>query len=114
LPALLALLQERERRRAQVRAELAALGRERSAASCQGLDMGRVLDALRAALSDWRGTLRQEAPQARQALSALLAGRLVFTPRGEGRDLYYEFTGPGTLSKVIARLALPMELVPPG
>jgi site-specific DNA recombinase len=114
LPALLALLQERERRRAHVRGELAALDRERGATSCQGLDMGRVVDALRDQLTDWQGMLRQEGPQARQALSALLAGRLVFTPRGEGRARYYEFTGPGSLSKVVAGLALPMELVPPG
>ena len=113
LPALLALLQERERRRAYVRGELAgstASGPPRRARDC---DMGRVLDSLREQLTDWQGLLRQEAPQARQALSALLAGRLIFTPRGEGRALL-RIHRPGTLSKVIAGLALPMELVPPG
>ena len=69
---------------------------------------------MREALTDWRAMLRQEAPQARHALGALVTGRLVFVPRGEGRDRYYEFEGPGSLDKVIAGLTLPMELVPPG
>ena len=55
-----------------------------------------VCSAISAAkLTDWQGLLRQEAPQARQALSALRAGRLVFTPRGDERERYYEFAGPG-------------------
>ena len=57
--------------------------------------------------------LRQETPEARQALRALLAGRLVFTPRGGGEERYYEFEGPGTVSRVIAGLALPKGVVTP-
>jgi hypothetical protein len=79
-----------------------------------GVHRSRVLDELRDRLTDWQGLLRQEIGPARQALSALLAGRLIFTPLGEGRDRYCEFTGPGSLGKVIAGLVLPTELVPPG
>ena len=84
-----------------------------------GVDIGRrtVLDSqrqVRQALTDWQGMLRQEAPHTRQALSALLTGQLIFAPRGEGRDRFYEFSGPGSLDRVIAGLTLPMELVPPG
>ena len=75
--------------------------------------MARVLDELRGQLTNWQGMLRQEAPQARQALFALLAGRLIFTPKGEGRARFYEFSGPGTLSKVIAGVALSKGLVSP-
>jgi hypothetical protein len=48
---------------------------------------------MRDALTDWQGLLRQETPQARPALTALLAGRLIFTPKGDDPTRYYEF-GP--------------------
>jgi DNA invertase Pin-like site-specific DNA recombinase len=112
LGALLTALQERERRRAELRAELAAL--ERVTEGAASLDVVETLDMMRRALTDWQGMLRQEGPQARHALSAMLAGRLIFTPQRAGSERYYEFAGPGTLRKVIAGLALPMELVPPG
>jgi site-specific DNA recombinase len=111
LESLVGLLQERERRRAQVRAALAELERQHHT---QRRGAGDTLAVMRKALTDWQAMLRQEGPQARPALSALLTGRLTFTPRGEGRARYYAFAGPGSLDKVIAGLALPMELVPPG
>jgi hypothetical protein len=43
----------------------------------------------------------QEPPEARRALQALLAGRLVFTPRERDGRLVYEFEGPGTVSPVV-------------
>jgi hypothetical protein len=55
--------------------------------------------------------LRQAPSAARQALTSLLAGRLVFTPRARTSERFYEFAGPGTLSKVIAGLALPRGVV---
>jgi hypothetical protein len=88
-------------------------GLERVTDGAGPFDLPGTLTALREQLTDWQGMLRQEGPQARQALSALLAGRIVFKPSGEGQGRYYEFAGPGTLRKVIAGLALPMELVPP-
>ncbi len=111
LAALLAALQARERRRQALHAEL--VGLEHVTAGAGRFDLAGTLTALREQLTDWQGMLRQEGPQARHALSALLAGRLTFTPRGEGQGRYYEFAGPGTLRKVIAGLAFPMELVPP-
>src|SRR4029453_5536462 len=74
---------------------------------------GDTLAVMRKALTDWQAMLRQEGPQARPALAGLLTGGLTFPPRGEGRARYYAFAGPGSLDKVIAGLALPMELVPP-
>jgi hypothetical protein len=70
------LLQERERQRAQVRAALAQPERQHDKRG----DAEDALAMVREALTDWQGMLRQEAPHGRQALSALLIGRLVFTP----------------------------------
>jgi len=111
LPSILEAIQHREQRRAQVQAALAQQERQKHTRS-RGVD--DALAVMRGALTDWQGMLRQETPHARQALSALLTGRLVFAPRGEGRDRYYEFSGPGSLDRVIAGLTPPMELVPPG
>ena len=61
LPALVALLQERERRRAHVRAALAAAERRPATHGDVG-DLRHVLDVMRAALTDWQGMLRQEPP----------------------------------------------------
>jgi hypothetical protein len=108
LSALMAALQERERRRAYLRAELGALERR---ARREAVDVDLVLDLLREALTDWRGLLRQKTGPARQALASLLAGRLVFTPRECADGRFYEFEGPGTISKVIAGIALPRGLV---
>jgi DNA invertase Pin-like site-specific DNA recombinase len=110
LSALLTALREREQRRARLLVDLASGERPRPGRN--GLDLRRVLGDLREKLADWQGLLRQEAPEARRALSALLAGRLIFTPHGEGRERYYEFAGPGNLGKVVSGLALPTELVP--
>jgi len=51
--------------------------------------------------------LRQETGPARQALKSLPAGRLIFTPRERDGERYYEFEGPGTVSRIIAGLTLP-------
>ena len=100
LPALLAGLQDRERRRAHLRAELAGLERERAGTGT--FDVERVLDELRGALTDWQGLLRQETGPARQALSALLAGRLIFTPDARDGERFYTFSGQGTITPVLA------------
>jgi site-specific DNA recombinase len=108
LAGLLGAMQERERRRAHVRTEITAIeqaGRRTDDSSA------RILDRLRGHLTDWQGLLRQETGPARQALTALLAGRLIFTPRERDGARYYEFEGPGTVSNVIAGLMLPKALV---
>ena len=72
-----------------------------------------MLARLREPLHDWQVLLRQDPPHARQALRALLAGRLVFTPRAENGRRFYEFEGPATLDKVFAGLVFPKSLVTP-
>ena len=83
---------------AGVQAELAALGRETERIQ----PVAVLLDQLREHLADWRATLPQETGPARQALRALLAGRLAFTAVEENGRRGYRFEGPGTLDKVIA------------
>lgn len=70
-----------------------------------------MLDRLRGHLTDWQGLIRQETGPARQALTALFAGRLIFTPRERDGARYYEFEGPETVSNVIAGLMLPKAIV---
>ena len=50
-------------------------------------------------LSEWKGLLAQNVPIARQILRKVLKGRLVFVPRHEGDDHWYEFSGEGSLTK---------------
>jgi site-specific DNA recombinase len=101
LPALLDALQDRERRRAHLRAQLAGVERERASQSRHG-DVAGILDALRGKLTDWQGMLHAEVGPARQALRALLAGRLVFTPEERDGERLYTFEGPGTASPILA------------
>jgi hypothetical protein len=44
-------------------------------------------------LSEWQGLLAQNVPIARQILRKVLEGRLVFVPRHEGAEHWYEFAG---------------------
>jgi len=88
LPALVAALQERERRRTYLRAELAALDRRPNVLR-DGGDVQDALDVMREALTDWRAMLRRELPESRRVLRALLAGRLMFAP---GRPLHVRGT----------------------
>lgn len=66
LPALVAAIQDRERRRTCLRAEVTTL--ERQATQHDVGDDARALDVMRPALTDWQGMLRQEPPAARRAL----------------------------------------------
>jgi len=104
LAALMAALHDRERRRAQLRMELATL--DRASKRDDGVGPG-LLDQLREQLADWQGMLRQEMGPARQALKSLLAGRLIFTPHERDGERYYAFEGPGTVSRIIAGLTHP-------
>ena len=111
LRALIEAMRQREARRAHLAAELAAL--EREAATRHDPDVvNRALDVMREAISNLRGTLRQDIPSARRTLRALLAGRLVFTPQEREGERFYSFEGPGTVSPIIAG-ALPKALVAP-
>jgi hypothetical protein len=109
--ALVDEMRQREAQRAHLAAELGGL--EREAATRRDPDIvTRALDVMREAISNLRGTLRQDIPAARRTLRALLAGRLVFTPQEREGERFYAFEGPGTVSPIIAG-ALPKTFVAP-
>jgi hypothetical protein len=93
LETLFTALRERERRREQLRGQLAALDTARQVAS---LDLRRMRKNLTALLDDWRGLLLGNAAQARQAVLKLVPERLVFSPvTPPACDRVYEFHGEG-------------------
>jgi site-specific DNA recombinase len=102
LETLVTALRERERRREQLRAQLAALEAARSVAT---LDRGRMRTTLTALLDDWRGLLLGQTVVARQAVRKLVPERLVFTPLTtlEGERVY-EFRGEGRLDPILSGL----------
>jgi hypothetical protein len=101
LAALIAARKERERRQQRIRAELAALDRATMKAAPR-FDVRAASAKLRDHLTDWQGMLRQEGPQSRHGLTALLTGRLSFEPKGKDKDRYYEFSGPSSPGKIVA------------
>lgn len=105
MPSLVALLGEREQRRAHVRAALADHERQRVAPR----DAGAVLDVMRAALVEWQATLRAETGAARTALQALIRGRFVFTPVESDGVRGYSFKAEGTIEPVIAGMVQTMS-----
>lgn len=90
IPALIAAMQDRDRRRSHLRTELAALERQAPARHGPG-DVECALDVMREALTDWQGMLRRETGPARRAMQALLKGRLVFTPQEHDAERFYTF-----------------------
>jgi site-specific DNA recombinase len=102
LETLLTALRERERRREQLRAQLAALATARQVAS---LDLGRMRTHLTALLDDWRGLLQGHVVLARQAVRKLVPERLVFTPLTTAAGArVFEFRGEGRLDPILAGL----------
>ncbi|MEE8191631.1 MAG: recombinase family protein, partial [Gemmatimonadales bacterium] len=98
LPSLLVALQERETRRAALRAEqddLAALDRTTH------IDP-RLLEAdIRARVQDWRGLLTRQTTHARRLLRTLLDGPMIFTPLQDDPRAW-EFTAKGRLDRLLA------------
>lgn len=96
LESLLGMLQDREQRRAHVRAALAEHERQR-ARQRRTHDTDAGLAVMLEAIEQWQATLKAEVPAARAALQPLLRGRIVFTPGANG----YIFEGPGTIAPVV-------------
>jgi hypothetical protein len=62
----------------------------------------RLRDVDREALSqldEWRGMLGQNTSRTRQLLRKVLDGRVVFIPRADASDRWYEMAGQATLEK---------------
>ncbi len=108
--ALLAAMQDRETRREQLERRLAAL---EALGKVQKLDRHRLERELKARLADWQGLLSRHVSQTRQILRKLLVGRIRFTPKIEGGERMWEFTGQGVLDRLLAGILFPTALVSP-
>ena len=109
LEALVAAVKDRETLKASLTRDRAALERT---ARLGPAELGRLEAEARARLEDWQGLLSRHVTQARQILRKLLTGHLIFTPKGSGRDRYYEFEGEGTLGKLLSGLSANMVASP--
>ena len=108
--ALLAALQERERRLSALRVELHALGSATRVADTGG----EVLRArLEERLAGWRVVLRRQVGETSQILRHLLVGRLAFTPREDGGGRFYAFEGQGSVSAILSGIVHPEGVVTP-
>jgi hypothetical protein len=112
LPSILDALQARERRRADLLAQLEhqdGLGR-----AVRAIDSKGVRRQLRELLTDSQGLLEGEPAQARQILRKLLEGRVVLTPRISGRERTYEWTATATYGRILTGVVGVTAMVPPG
>ena len=96
---LRAAVEEREQRRAQIRGEQAELVQVTQVAE---LDLPELTREIGGLLTEWRDWIGGHNLKARQILSKLVRGQLVFTPQTEadGRHVV-EFTGLGQLEPIL-------------
>ena len=98
---IVAAVKEREARKAQLVADLAALDTAYEIAAVGPEVRQEAQDQLR----DWRGLLAKQVVVSRQALRKLLGpGRFTFYPMKLGRERYYELGVQPSLEKFFATL----------
>lgn len=102
LPSLLEAIRAREGRRRDLQAHLEHLDGLTKVA--RTWDAAAMADKLRALFHDWTKLLGQEPALGRQVLKKLLVGRLVLTPKVEGRERLYEFSGQASYGRLLAGL----------
>ncbi len=112
LPSLIDGLRARERRRAELQAELAHVRGLHQAATT--LDQPGIRAEIRQWLAEWQGLLEDEPAQARQVLRKLFVGRLVWTPRIEADVVWYDYAVETSYSRILAGVVGVKGVVPPG
>jgi site-specific DNA recombinase len=90
-------LKDRERRRAHLQQELAALD---ARDQLKSFDSPAVARELRRRVKEWRGLVQRNTPIARQVLDRLLADRIAWTPRPD--EGVYEYAGRLHLDRLLA------------
>jgi hypothetical protein len=103
IPAVTAALKEREAQRLRLNDQLAALDAARTEAR-QPFSAARLRKDLRRRMDDWRSLLCRRTPQARQILTKLIDGRLVFTAHPD--EQLYRFKGTATLGHLLEGLVV--------
>ncbi len=99
IPALVQALEERERERTRIEADLQRLGVIEQAHALSAQSIGSDLGAQ---LVDWQGLLRANVQQARQAIRKLLDGRLVVMPNADMTE--FVISGVGVLEPLLTQL----------
>jgi hypothetical protein len=112
LPSVIEALRARERQRAALEAELAAV--RGLAAAARDRDPRGLRGEIRGWLRDWQGLLEGEPAQARQVLRKLLVGRLVWTPTRDAAGVRYAYTASVSYDRVLAGIVGVNSVVPPG
>jgi hypothetical protein len=112
LPSVLAALRDRERQRAALEAELAAM--RGLATAARERDPRGLRAEVRGWLRDWQGLLEGEPAQARQVLRKLLVGRLVWTPERDATGTRYTYRTEVSYARVLAGIVGVNGMVPPG
>ena len=107
IAALTAALKDCERNRQRAQHELSALdGFER----LSSVDVKRIEGDLVNRLTEWRALLKRQTPIARQMLSRIIDGRIVFTPHRD--ETVYEFAGRANFDRLLPGILLPQGVVP--
>ena len=109
LPSILAALKDRERQREEFRRRL----RDAERAVAAGRAAQSLEEVVRARLADWTGLLQRQVPQARQILKKLLRGSLLFAPKIEEDEGFFEFQGDVSLERILAGIAQSSKVARP-
>jgi hypothetical protein len=104
LPALVAAVTDRERRRATLQGELARLAPRDAVPK---VNRWRALRELEEILANTRQLLAGQVGPARQVLRQLFPGRLMFTPRRDEGGVYYAFRGEAAIGRLFEGSILP-------
>jgi site-specific DNA recombinase len=110
LDDLVAALQERDARRGALERDLASCAPP--ATAVPPADVRRVQRELVSLASSWRKVLVERPQEARPIVSALLAGRVTFTPLEKRRS--WELRGRGTIAGLLSRRLSVGMASPPG
>jgi hypothetical protein len=110
LPSILEALRDRERRRRDLREQLAQVdGLVLLAHRPEELDR-----ELTTKLTEWQGLLERQPIQARQLLRKLLAGRVMYTPHHDEEGGFYEFAGQASWGKLLTGVVGQLRWCPRG
>jgi hypothetical protein len=103
IPAVTHALKDREAQRLRLHEQVAALDATMAKAR-QPFSAALLRKDLRRRMDEWRSLLCRQTPVARQILTKLIDGRLVFTAHPD--EQVYRFTGTATLGNLLAGLVV--------
>lgn len=111
LSSVVTALRKREDERATIRRRIEAVEQGQTLAASAP---SRLRDELAGRLADWRGVLLRNPVIARQVLKKLLDGPLLFTPKTDGSERWFEFEGRASVAKMLGNMDIYFGGVPNG